>query len=176
MTWPGCGRRGSFDVCEGVQFVSNGLGVGICVRNALESLFRKRGTWCVRGLACLRNPLRITGESRAHRNAPLRSRLSGRAEGRRPSASYVSPKSGGQGVECTEIAVHSHRGVEEGLAMTGRRRVGPSERAEGRSLVDVGQNPKSEILRGCRDYSLPRVWGCAPISFLFPQEWGTKGG
>ena len=49
-------------------------------------------------------------------------------------------------------------------------------RAEGRSPMDVGQNPKSEILRGCRDSSLPRVLGVSPNSpFFFPQEWGTKG-
>jgi len=33
---------------------------------------------------------------------------------------------------------------------------------------------KSRIPGGCRDSSLPRVWGCPPYLNL-PQEWGTRG-
>jgi len=45
----------------------------------------------------------------------------------------------------------------------------------GRSRVDAGQDPKSEILRGCRDSSLPRVWGCPPILFSHPPRVGVRG-
>ena len=48
--------------------------------------------------------------------------------------------------------------------------------AEGRSPSGVGPNPKSEILRGCRDESLPRVWGCPPNLFLLPPRMGDQGG
>jgi hypothetical protein len=49
-------------------------------------------------------------------------------------------------------------------------------RAEGRSPMDAGHNPKSEIPRGCRDSSLPRVWGYPPILFLLPPRMGDQRG
>ena len=50
-------------------------------------------------------------------------------------------------------------------------------RAEGRSPSKMGRNPKSEILRGCRDSSLPRVWGCPPSYELSAiSSWLTVSG
>ena len=46
-------------------------------------------------------------------------------------------------------------------------------RAEGRSPFSAGR--RRPILKRCRRRLLPGVWGCPPCSFLFPQEWGTKG-
>ena len=63
---------------------------GICVRNALESLFNKEGTW-VPG---------VDGHPGAHRNAPLRIRPLGVQRGAAPLRSITSPftKGGTRGI------------------------------------------------------------------------------
>ena len=52
----------------------------------------------------------------------------------------------------------SHRGVQRGAA---------PGRWDG--------NPQSEILTGCRDSSLPRVWGCPPTLLSLPPRLEDRG-